>query len=135
MKIDVTDEVYKELQKLAQPFVDTPNEVILRLLKMKTTEPGKSSPSQNNGSCDLVTKGGTVLAGTKLQAAYKRRTYSAEIIDGKVVWNGNRYPSLSDAAVAVIKSTGSGRTTEDGWRFWKYLDKATNEWKALTELR
>jgi predicted CopG family antitoxin len=32
MKVDVTDEVYRKLQRLAKPFEDTPNDVILRLL-------------------------------------------------------------------------------------------------------
>jgi hypothetical protein len=135
MKIDISDEVYKELQKLAQPFVDTPNDVIGHLLKLRIAVPDKFSPAPVVASGDLITKGGNVPAGTKLQANYKRRTYTAEIADGKVVWNGNRYPSLSDAAVAVIQSTGSSRTTEDGWRFWRYLDKSSNEWKDLSDLR
>lgn len=49
--------------------------------------------------------------------------------------DGNAYSSLSDAAVAVIQSTGSKIATEDGWRFWTYLDKKDNEWKPLDEVR
>lgn len=138
MKIDVSDEVYRKLQLLARPFEDTPNDVISRLLNGKAIKESgivdvSAMPSVIIG--DIITKGGSVPAGTKLKARYKSRTYLAEIANGRVVWDGKAYSSLSDAAVAVIQSTGSNRTTEDGWRFWFYLDQSDNKWKPLYGLR
>jgi len=138
MRIDVTDEVYRKLQGLAKPFEDTPNDVIQRLLNGELSKEPKGTDSSVPPSIisgDLCTRGGKVLAGTKLKAQYKSRTYMAEIENGGVIWDGKAYSSLSDAAVAVIQSTGSKRTTEDGWRFWSYLDKSDNEWKPLDDLR
>ena len=138
MKIEITEEVYRKLQGLARPFEDTPNDVIFRLLSENVSAdpervgvPLKSSVV----SGDLITKGGRVPAGTKLKAVYRSRTFTAEIVNSSVVWDGKTFSSLSEAAVAVIRSTGSNRKTEDGWRFWLYLDGSDNKWKPLDELR
>lgn len=82
-------------------------------------------------------KGGFILpAGLKLKKIYKGKTFYAEVIEGqKISFNGEIYNSVSTAAVAAIRSTGSKRNTEDGWRWWTYEDSKTGESKPIDELR
>ena len=151
--IDLGDDLYRRLQKHAVAWEDAPADVIARALDAldrSETGSGKPRPEQADeevpewqrklkeiiaGDADLVSHTGRVPHGTKLMARYRGKEFHAIIDDGWVVWDDQRYPSLSQAAVAVIQSTGSRRPTENGWRFWEYLDEASAEWKPLSDLR
>lgn len=75
-------------------------------------------------------------AGLKIYKEYKNIRLEAEIIENnKIKFNGKIYNSPSSAAVAAIQSTGSKRSTEDGWRFWKYKDPKIGKEELLDELR
>lgn len=129
--IEVSDEVYRELQRRAEPFVDTPEDVIRRLLEVGAQAP-PAAPDPV-GEADLVSHAGRVPHGAQLRATYKGREFMAEVLNGRVIWNGRAYDSLSSAAVGVIQSTGTKRPTENGWRFWQVKDGNSTEWKPATE--
>lgn len=79
---------------------------------------------------------GILPEGLKIHKEYKNIRLEAEIIENnKIIFNGKIYNSPSSAAVAAIQSTGSKRSTEDGWRFWKYKDPKTGKEELLDELR
>src|SRR5436309_3278221 len=117
--IELSQATFSRLQKLAQPFVDTPEDVIRRLLEGIGSHNGED-PETIEGR-DLVSRAGRAPHGSKLIAVYKGTQFEAHVDDGKVVWNGRSFNSLSEAAVAVIRSTGSNRPTENGWRFWRIV--------------
>ncbi len=136
--VTISDELFKRLQQYAVPLVDTLDDLIERALdaldrdngNVTARPPGGSTPPRS----DLVSYVGRVPHGTSLRMVYKGVEYFAEVQDGKVVWNGKRFKSLSDAAVAVIRSTGSDRPTENGWRVWQAQDR-TGGWTPLMDLR
>lgn len=73
--------------------------------------------------------------GLKIFKTYKGREFVAEVIEGqRIKLNGEVYNSVSTAAVAAIRSTGSKRKTEDGWRWWLY-ENSSGEEKPIDELR
>lgn len=79
---------------------------------------------------------GILPVGLKIYKEYKNIRLEAEIIENnKIKFNGKIYNSPSSAAVAAIQSTGSKRSTEDGWRFWKYKDPKIGKEELLDELR
>jgi predicted CopG family antitoxin len=132
--IQISDEVYSRLQSIARPFQDKdPNDVILRLLEDSTGQHDTPILGATQGA-DLVSHVGRVPFGTCLRARYKQKEYFASIDNGRVLWNGRRFDSLSSAAVAVIQSTGSSRPTENGWRFWEYQEPQTREWLPCNRL-
>lgn len=157
--VELPDDLYRRLQERATPFEDAPADVIRRALDALEIVEGQRNHADEEvgsalakeaseelpawrrklleitGGADLVSHVGRVPHGTKLRTRYRGKEYYAEVLDAWVVWNGQRYPSLSQAAVAVIQSTGSPRPTENGWRFWEYLDETTGEWRRLAELR
>jgi hypothetical protein len=67
---------------------------------------------------------------TKIFGFHDAETYEAELTDDskvKILRNGEEYTSLSAAASAIRGYP------ENGWRFWKYLDK--DEYRPLKTLR
>jgi hypothetical protein len=129
--IEVAEEVYRELQRRAEPFVDTPEDVIRRLLELDS-QSAPTAPAQT-GEADLVSHAGRVPHGAQLRATYKGREFTAEVLNGRVIWNGRAFDTLSSAAVGVIQSTGTKRGTENGWRFWQVREHQSAEWKPATE--
>jgi len=89
--------------------------------------------SKNHG----ISKSKGILAeGMRLKKTYKGKDFIAEVLsEQKIRFNGEIYNSVSMAAVAAIRSTGSKRATEDGWRWWTYIDPESGEQKLIDELR
>lgn len=137
--IEISNETYAMLQKLAEPFEDSPEDVILSLFETVRGKNGtadeepRPKSQRSSGGADLVSQGGRIPHGTKLRAVYKGQEYLAEVRNGRVYWNGSGYTSLSGAAVAVIQSTGTDRPTEDGWRFWEFWDEETGKWASKAD--
>ena len=137
--VKISDLLYQRVQKLAAPLEDTFEDVVRRALDALEARPNGAhsipiATAQPVGG-DLVTQGGRVPHGTALRARYKRSLYLANVRDGRVVWEGRTYKSLSRAAGAVIQSTGAlGTAVENGWGFWQAQD-ARGNWVPLTELR
>lgn len=74
--------------------------------------------------------------GLKLFRIYKRIKLEAEVVtNSRIKFKNEIFNSPSSAAVFAIQSVGSKRKTEDGWRFWKYIDLQTGQEKILDELR
>lgn len=124
--IEVSPETYGKLERLVRPFKDSSeDDVIRRLAEAALGEEEQRSPVRLRYSLvgrDLFgSRGHRIRHGTILKATYKGVAYEAEIKDGKVWWKGDSFSSLSAAAVAVIRSTGSDRPTENGRRFWVQL--------------
>lgn len=131
--IHISEETLEGLKNLAIPFEDKKEEdVIKRLIEKefkKNNCEGRSEIITKNGK-DLTSHSGRIPHGSELRAVYKGEEFFAKVNDGKVIWKGNEYGSVSKAAVAVIQSTGSKRTTENGWRFWEVKEPGKNKWKS-----
>jgi hypothetical protein len=70
--------------------------------------------------------------GLKIFNTYKDNRFEAEVRPNeKIEFNGQIYDSPSAAAVAAIRSTGSQRLTEDGWKWWRFTDPETGEEKLI----
>src|SRR5260370_35227448 len=137
--VKISDLLYQRVQKLAAPREDTFEDVVRCALDSLEARPNGAhsipiAAAQPVGG-DLVTRGGRVPHGTALRARYKRSLYLATVRDGRVVWEGRPYKSLSRAAGAVIQRTGAlGTAVENGWKVWQAQD-AHGYWVPLTELR
>jgi Restriction Enzyme Adenine Methylase Associated/Protein of unknown function (DUF2924) len=67
--------------------------------------------------------------GAKLMATYKGKQYRARVRrDGRVRFNGQFYPSLSQAAKSIVKRSCNG------WWFWK-VEKGKGNWVRLSRAR
>lgn len=86
--------------------------------------------SKNDLQSDgLVVKNILLKNGLKLNQKYKGEVITAEVIDGYIVCNNQKFTSPSGAAVSI---TGS---SINGWRFWNYFDENNKNWKLLETLK
>ena len=129
--IEVSPEIYRRLQAIARPFEERePNDVIARVLNDLDAVAAPPKNGEVSARGDLVSHVGSIPHGSRLRARYKGREFLATVENGRVVLNGRTYESLSKAAVAVIRSTGSNRPTENGWRFWEVQDPSGRTWHS-----
>lgn len=78
----------------------------------------------------LETSEGVVFPeGTAFLAWYKDRPYWGHVKDGAIDLNGERFPSVSAAAVKI-----TGRPT-NGWDFWQCKAPGKNEFVRISKLR
>ncbi|MGW2115497.1 restriction system modified-DNA reader domain-containing protein [Streptomyces zhihengii] len=125
--IRVDDEVYADLQSRAEPFVDTPNSVLRRLLGLSAHTDGEEVPRSGGTLAPLLDQGrltvGDVLVWTRRNL---RREHRAEVLA-----NGDL--RLEDGSV---HSTPSGAASflagnqQNGWRAF-----ATEAGVLLKDLR
>jgi hypothetical protein len=121
--IEIDLEIYRLIETNRSSFDETETDILRRLLGLKSLE--TQSP---NGRPFNLGYGVILPHGTLLKGVYKRVEYQAEIKDGWLFFNGERYSSLSGAAK---KFSGP-----NGWKFWKMVKRPQDsEWIILNSLR
>ena len=96
----------------------------------------KKSRKYSGGLRSSGNKLGALPEGLKIFGDYKSLRFTAEVIqDGKIRFDGEVFSSPSLAAITAIQSTGSSRETENGWRWWKFIDPKTGEESSIDVLR
>ncbi len=106
---------------------DTYNDVLRRLLKLKSGKGGKSRFEPNAN--DWIYKNVTLREGTELRFPYKGTAYKGRIKRGKIeLSTGERFTSPSAAACAITN------TNVNGWRCWEVRHEV-GRWVLLDSLR
>jgi hypothetical protein len=122
MQIDIDCEVFKSLSALRENESDTYNDVVRRLLKLDPVQPPESPPA-GEAPTGYMAGGRHLPNGTQLQATYKGKEYSAEVVSGRIVSRGGKpFNSLSAAAKDI---TGNN---VNGLRFWKARRPSDTQW-------
>jgi len=126
-QIDIDFEVFKALTNDRETEDVTYNDVIRKLLKLKTK---KSENSAANGNKPWVVSDTTFPAGSEFMADYKGKTHSGIAKDGKLeLSDGSKFTTPSAAAVHI---TGSN---VNGWRFWKCKLPNASQFVLIERLR
>lgn len=120
--IRVDDEVFAKLQSLAEPFVDTPNSTLRKLLGLDASSPvGAPRPTHRDQSLAPLLADGRLRAGQRL--VWRRRNLRQEhhvtvVADGSLrLDDGSTHSTPSAAATALAGNQQNGWrvfTTEDG---------------------
>lgn len=128
--IDIDLDVYKAIIQNSEHIDQPANDVLRRLLKL---DKEVGSPTQENGNTTqgggLMVKGVFLKKGLKLRKHYKGSLLEAEVRDGFMEFNNERFTSPSGAAV---RATGG---SVNGWNFWDFYDENDGKWKPLETLR
>jgi hypothetical protein len=128
-QIEVQSSTFQRLQRLAEPFIDTPESVILRALDKLEGGTTSNPPALRNGKVDLVIDPRSIpnLTHTKLLSAD---------LDGKDL-SGTNWNSLLDEVLRVATRAGlkssdiqrisgvnvkQGRKTDEGYGFLEDVD-------------
>ncbi|MGE0496941.1 MAG: DUF2924 domain-containing protein [Ramlibacter sp.] len=129
--IDIDFEVFKKLTSLRDSEEVSYNDVLRRLLGMAE----KTGSSNANSSEDAVAKQAWITKnvrfpeGTIFRSTYKGKPYSGKVEREGLIVDGQRYDSLSAAAVAI---TGS---PVNGWRFWECKRPTDMQWALAETMR
>ncbi|MCX4798232.1 hypothetical protein OG497_30170 [Streptomyces sp. NBC_01242] len=133
--IRVDDDVFARLQSLAEPFTDTPNSVIRRLLGLadpSATQAGRPaspvhSPADDSPLAALITEG-RLHVGQRL--VWRRRNlkqvHHAVVVDG----GGLRLDDGSVHATPSSAATALAGNQQNGWKVF-----ATEDGTLLKDLR
>lgn len=147
VQVSIDEPVFRRLQALARPFLDSPSTVIERLLDEhegvvhKQRDASQADEPQANGH--YTTSRGENLPLGSLRASYRPRgvasatTFEAKITKRGIEFDGDTFDSPSAAAIRAKKlagTKGSG-VNVNGWTFWDYYDRRTRRWIPLRTLR
>lgn len=106
----------------------TENDVLRQLFGLPSAH-GKDATDSRHRPGDWIAKGVRLPQGTQARAKYKGQLYLADVKDGALMLNGNRYDSPSAAAMAITK------TPTNGWTFWEVKLPGQGDWITMKELR
>ncbi|NJP66617.1 DUF4357 domain-containing protein [Streptomyces spiramenti] len=121
--IRVDDDVFVELQSMAEPFVDTPNSTLRKLLGLPSSETPTSGPagtSQRDQSLTPLLADGRLGAGQRL--VWKRRNLKQEhhavvLSTGELRLDDGSVHSTPSGAASMIAGN-----QQNGWRAWTTED-------------
>jgi len=129
--IEIDFDVFKVLTAKRSNESVSYNDVLRDILGLgKPKQP--LPPSPINGSVaagDWVTKGVRFPTGTEFRATHKGHTHMANVENGALVLDGQRFDTPSSAAMSITKNS------VNGWIFWECRLPNKSSWQLITALR
>ena len=138
--IEISDELFFELQRRATGFYVTPEDVIWGLIKNENQNGSNAKHSifkeeQRQMQYVVYPKGGMIPCPLKLRMEYKRTIVYGETKDGWIWFENQRFKSPSQAACYVAKTKGAQDPSINGWTKIEYFDEDSKQWYYLDNLR
>ena len=136
VQVAINEEIFEELQGMAEPLIDDVNSVVSRLLNHWKLNP---PPKPGGGGEGVWTsaRGERLPIGMKLRALYLGNRIEAVVGAEGIVYQGRPHPSPSRAAIAAKRAHGAkgNAANANGWDFWEYYDEKAKEWRLLRVYR
>jgi hypothetical protein len=95
----------------------------------KTNRIHPKNSNSTVGGMSWIVNGVAFPNGTKFRCKYKGYFYYAQVCDGALMINGNRFLSPSAAAVSIT------RNSVDGWLFWDCKLPGDSSWVNIYSLK
>ena len=131
--IDIDFHVYQLIVLEKRGFDEAENDVLRRLLGLSDS-PTQSTPhSGQSGSWN--SKGVELPEGTELGMTYSGAKHSGTVAGGKWKAGDEHYYTPSEAASAVARTKGGGKTKLNGWKYWYVKRPSDTTWVLLDKLR
>ena len=124
VSLDVDFDVFKALTNRRATEAVTYNDVLRELLSL-----GKNSAAPPTVLPGWTWKGVTLPNGTELRSEHRGKAYTATIVDGAWIQDGQEFGSPSAAAYAITQSG------INGWLFWSVKRPSDPTWLQLGKLR
>jgi hypothetical protein len=137
-KIEIDFDIHKLIESERRGFDEPPHLALRRLLKLpnerKSMEP--DFPETGIGVA-FFEDGVAVPHGSLAKMEYQRgrQIYNGQFLNGKLVVNGQSFSALSAAASALAVTKNGGKTSLNGWLYWKVRFPNEIRWKSLADLR
>lgn len=130
MQIDINFRAFKKLTAMRPDESTSYDDVVCDLLKIPREPKGGKSNSPNHAA--LVRQDVVFPSGTSLKATHKGRSYTARVVDGKIVIDGIDHEPTTSFSRAARFVTGN---SVNGWAFWKGKRPTDSEFIPLLNLR
>jgi hypothetical protein len=127
--IEIDFDVFKELTIRRKTEETTYNDVLRELLGLNPKKQQTTPTGPDSGKGGWIQKGVRFPQGTDFRATYKGENYYGKVDGGALVVDGQRFNSVSSAAVSI---TGN---SVNGWIFWECRYPGSNSWKIIKSLR
>ena len=131
--IEIDFDIHKMIEMARRGFMESPNDVLRRLLEIGEPSPEHSETSSNGRS--WTGKGVILPHGTELRMKYRGRQYSGVIDDGQWLVEGERFTSPSDAAMGVAVTKDGQRPSLNGWIYWSIRRPGDTDWISIIQAR
>jgi len=125
--IEIDFDVFKEITIRRKAEDISPNDVLREVFGLEKKQESTLSRMQSGKS--WMVKGVEFPSGTEFRASYKGQMHFAQVEDGFLVLNGNKFHSPSAAAVSI---TGN---PVNGWVFWECKLPREQNWQSINTLR
>lgn len=135
--IEIDFDIYKMIEAERRGF-DEPQYVALRrLLGLPERVIEKPEDDISRGGLPFVEDGVSILHGSDARMRYLRGTqlYEGKFLDGMLVVEGSKYPTLSAAASDLARTKDGKKTNLNGWLYWEVRAPGTSRWRAMKDLR
>jgi len=142
MRLDVSEEVYTEVERLCQMFGVSEDTLVRRLLKLpeksaaassgsKGSLPSVEAPTSSKSNQYWTRDGDRLAVGLELRKHFKGKEYRARVTHDGILVDGFSvyFTSPSLAAMAITNYN------TNGWHFWEYKEPKTDTWHPLNKLR
>jgi hypothetical protein len=133
-KIDIDFDIHRQIEAERRGFDEPPYVALRRLLGL----PESSGPEpQPDGGVPWVEHGVTVPHGSEARMRYQRgrQEFFGKFLNGFLVVDGQRFDTLSAAAVSLARTKTGSTTSLNGWNYWEVRLPGAKEWRSLAEMR
>lgn len=137
--IDIDFDIHKLIEAERKSFDEPPHVALRRLLGLQEDEKVlvESTREDVGEGMPFVEDGVHVPHGSWARMKYQRgkQVYDGRFLNGKLVVNGQSFPSLSAAANACAITKSGGKTSLNGWLYWEVKFPGESRWRALDDMR
>ncbi|MDP2620374.1 MAG: hypothetical protein Q8P46_09385 [Hyphomicrobiales bacterium] len=135
--IEIDFDIHKLIETERRSFDEPPYVALRRLLKLPPLDPRMTIETPRGEGRPFVQDGVEVPHGSLARMEYQRgsQVYEGQFLDGVLVVNGTSYLSLSAAADALAVTKDGGKTSLNGWLYWKAKFPGESRWRSLKDLR
>lgn len=142
--VELDQDVFEALQRMAKPLVDTPSSVIKRLIEqtLRSSQDALRSESSTREKEGALFRNATIPFGN-LRAMYKPRNgnkvfrFDAQVTSKGIEFDGKIFDNPSSAGIHAKKLAGikGSASSTNGWAFWEYYDSEANSWVLIDKFR
>ncbi|MDE1980301.1 MAG: hypothetical protein KGI86_13375, partial [Betaproteobacteria bacterium] len=147
--ISISAALFNRLQAIAEPLVDSTEDVLKRLIdcyekaQNRVSEEAPMQFQARNSKEDMPPERrlfhspeGALPIGLHLFHIFRDgKRMEAAVEEQGIIFNGECYKSPSPACEAAKRSAGKAAAKENGWQFWKYQDPVSKRTFAIDNLR
>ena len=136
-KIEIDLDIHKLIEAERKSFDEAPYLALRRLLKLPTKKTLTDGVEILGEGRPFVEDGVAVPHGSMALMEYQRgrQIFEGRFLNGKLVVNGQSFSALSAAASALAVTKKGGKTSLNGWLYWRAKFPTESIWRSLSDMR